>query len=206
MEGSLMQLPLEVQLALAGGYLGYCAAYAGLRRGHSGTDTAMISLAFGLAAVATFRLLGCLPDRFVWVQLCAGVTVAVIIGALWRKWGRDLVFHALKAAGVHQDDGLVSAWDGLIQQPGLSVTQLRVVTRDGRDLWCSDAGSYQAAPGKGMIIGVDGAIMMVVEEESILGESGVERPDVSSDSWGVRLTYIPADNIARVEMRCASTS
>lgn len=208
MDGSeLFNLPLEVQIALGGGYLGYRVAYSGLQRGHSPTDATMLSLAFGLVGVAVFRLAGVLPGAWaIALGIPAAVLATAAAGAAWRAKGRALAADLLQKARVHQDDGLYAAWDTLIQERGLSVTQARVITRDGRDLHCASVGRYRDGPGKGLILGCDGGIVMVVEEEEATdGEidlDGPARTAIVDPDWGTRLTYIPADMIARAELRC----
>ncbi|OQC18920.1 MAG: hypothetical protein BWX69_03138 [Planctomycetes bacterium ADurb.Bin069] len=196
-----MKLPLEIQLALGGGYLGYCVAYAGLRRGHSSTDAAMISLVFGLFAVGAFRVLSWLPFWLVWVQLAAGVALAVAAGAAWRKWGPRAVGKLQERWDIHQDDGLRYAWDSLVQEQGLKVSQVRVLTRDGADLFCQNRSAYEDAAGTGLILGGDGGIVMVVDTEERDGREEL-RSNVVDRFYGTRLTYIPPESIARVELRC----
>lgn len=197
----ILNLPLELQVALGGGYLAYATAYAGLRRGHSGSDSAMIALAFGLIGVGVFRLVGLAPGYWRFAQIPAAVLVMQCAGLLWRAWGRVTWRRLLRWFRVHQDDGLTSAWDALIQSPGLKITQVRVITKDGRDLWCSNASLY-SGPAE-MTLGVDGAVTMVVEsEESYPASTGEEPREEITDPWGTRVTYIPADQIARVELRC----
>ncbi|WP_298618722.1 hypothetical protein [uncultured Zoogloea sp.] len=193
----LLNLPLEIQVALGGGYLAYVLAYSGLRRGHGATDTAMISLAFGLIGVLVFRSM---PGGD-WARVAGGLLAMLVAAAVWRARVRALIARATAGFGVHADDGLISGWDSLIQEPGLQVTQARVVLTDGTDLFCADTGKYSDGPHRGLVLGGDGSVTMVVETEERAGGEETPRGDIRTD-WGTRVTYVPADRIQRVELRC----
>lgn len=112
--------------------------------------------------------------------------------------------------GIHVDDGLGTAWEALIQYPDTRVTQIMVRLKDGTDLFCKDALRYAQTdkpPWAGLAdfcpkFGTDGAVVMVVEEEEEQnGDAPLERTAMVDDHFGCRMTYIPADQIERVEMR-----
>ncbi len=44
----ILQLPVHVQVALAGGYMGYTTAYSGIKSRHSARDALLLTLVFGL--------------------------------------------------------------------------------------------------------------------------------------------------------------
>ena len=52
MNPDLLKVPIAIQIALAGGYLAYLVAYAGIRQHHTTADATFRSIVFGLAASA----------------------------------------------------------------------------------------------------------------------------------------------------------
>lgn len=196
----IIKLPIAVQLALGSGYLGYVTAYAGLRRSRTATDAIFMTVAFGLPAVLVF--VG-LEAKGVIVAALAGAVAAICVACLWRIGGRSASYWALDKAGVHNDDGLSHAWDALIQRRGLKSSQMSVHTKDGRILYMSDRTEVLDAPFGGLLLGADGSIVMVVQKERLADGTVEERTGVTDADWGARLTYIPADQIARVNIRIA---
>jgi hypothetical protein len=194
---------LGLQAALAGGYLGYVTAYAGLRRGHAQIDSAFISLAFGVPALLVFTLIeqSGIPASHSWVAASVAVVTSLVSGGIWRVVGTKCWRKLVSILKVHQDDGTSTAWDALIQRPELYVEQVSVHTKDGRTLFMNSLGPYEKLPHKGLILGGTGDIVMVVEEERIPGKpEDEERQGVITDA-GLRMTYLPASEIARINLR-----
>jgi len=190
-------LPLEIQTALGGGYLAFAIAYAGLSDQYRATDIVFRTMAFGLISLMAFRLsqqLGPIGAS------ALGVAAALVAGILWRVVGIRLVNRILAGLGVHREDGTYSAWTALIQQPGLTVSQLSVHTKDGRILY-QNALHDPKAHLNGMYFGRDGSIVMVVEEEELPDGTEEVRTGVRGPEWNTRVTYIPADQITRVNLR-----
>ena len=193
----LLNLPLEIQTALGGGFLAYALAYAGLNDRLTATDVVFRTLAFGLVALLTFRML--LVQGPVTASLVA-IGMALLAGMLWRMIGMRAVSWILRTLGVHGEDGIYSAWTALIQRPNLSVAQLSVHTKDGRILY-QNQHQYPEAPFGGIYFGRDGSILMVVEEEELADGTEEVRTGIQDAATGTRMTYIPADQITRVNIR-----
>lgn len=200
MTPEFFDLTLEVQIAIGGGFLAYCTAYAGLRRHHTNTETFMISLAFGLVGVLAFRLSQ--PPLGEAVSAVTAVLAALLAGAFWRVAGQPAWQRLMAWAGVHQDDGSHAAWEALIQQRRLSVTQVAVRLKSGREMSCSRAGAFRNGPAKGLILGGDGSIVMVVEDETTSDGEAQPRTAIQDENFGTRLTYVPKSEIEFVELRC----
>lgn len=195
----LVLLPIGLQVALGAGYLAYMIAYAGLRRGHSAVDAVFISFAFGIPALFTFDLLA---PYYVALGVAAGAAVSILAGIFWRAGLRRVWVWLMEKLGVHGEDGAATAWDTLIQRRGLKVNQVSVRTKDGRTLFMNGRHDYLDGPHKGLILGGDGSVVMVVEEERLLGAAGEDRKAQGMRTEnGVRLSYIPASEIAQVNMR-----
>ncbi len=193
----LFNLPLEIQTALASGYIGAWIATVGTERVPRAIDTAFRSLAFGLPAIVVFRLL---PETQPVSAVFLALLASVILGSFWRMIGRTLAFKTLFRLKVHRDDGRPNAWISLIQQRPLVVNQLSVHTKDGRILYQNEH-KYPEAHLGGMHFGLDGSIVMVVEEEELPDGTDQKRTAIADPEWGTRTTYIPADQIVRVNMR-----
>ncbi len=207
----ILQLPIHIQIALAGGYMGYVTAYAGLRSGHTTQDMVLLTLVFSaLPALAWPFLSDQSGDREL-LQAAAGfaaLATPVLAGVLWRRSGRSAWYGLLNRLGVHVDDGLSSGWESLIQHPGMNITQLMVRTTDGTELFCQDVPRHASAQAAfsaldkfSPLFGTDGSVVMLVDTEETAEGDETERTLPIDDAWGVRLTYIPPDSIERVEMR-----
>ncbi|RAP39431.1 hypothetical protein BYZ73_20600 [Rhodovulum viride] len=190
-------LSLSVQVAIGAGYLGYVTAYAGFRRDHDATDAVFISLAF--ASIATLAFL--LVEKFGPVAAFLTAFLASLICAgVWRRWGRRCWLWCMDKTGVHRDDGVHTTWSG-IAQTDRRVGQVSVHTEDGRILYLNDRSKYHGAAWDGLYLGGDGSVVMVVEEEELPNGTEETRSGISDEHWGTRLTYIPASQIRRVNIR-----
>ena len=204
---------LYLQIALAGGYMGYLTAYSGLRAGHRAQDAVFMTLAFGLVSALAWQPLSAalggpvLGGPWAIAAAPAAVVLPVLFGALWRRGGRTVWYEILGRCAIHADDGLATAWQSLTQHPQMQVTQIMVRDRDGTEYVCTDAvrrarerSPFGAIDRFSPMFGTDGAIVMVADRiTGPDGEPGAGEP--VDDEWGANLTYIPADRIARVEMR-----
>lgn len=197
-ENPMLFLPLSLQVALAAGYLGYAVAYAGYRRAHQPVDSAFLSLIFGVPALLILQGSGALG---IVVATGLGFAVSLLLGALWRIVGHRAWLWIMADLGVHQDDGTATAWDALIQRPGLKVEQCSVRTKDGRTLFMNSREGYMDLPNKGLVLGGSGDIVMVVEEERTPGNPVDRQAQGIVTENGVRLTYIPASEVAQVNLR-----
>lgn len=190
-------LSLSVQVSLGAGYLAYVTAYAGLRQHHNARDEVFISIAF--ASVAMLAFVYAEPSGE-WVGAAAGLVAALVVGGLWRAAGRSLWYGAMTRMKIHGDDGTHTAWQSMIHDRKFNVAQLSVHTKDGRVLYMNDRRPFRGAPHGGIIMGGAGDILMVVEEEELPDGTEEVRTGIVAEE-GVRFSYIPADQIARVNVR-----
>lgn len=198
MGNDFFDLSLSVQTALGAGYIGYITAYAGFRQGHGAVDTLFISLAFASLGLLTFGLVephcGAVP------AFVAAFLTSIVVAGLWRKWGRNFWLWLTSYLGVHREDGTHAAWAGIVQTRR-EVGQVSVHTKDGRVLYLNDRRNYTDVPWKGLYFGGDGSVILAVEEEELPDGTDKTCDAISDPDWGIRLTYIPASEIARVNVR-----
>lgn len=190
-------LPLSVQVGLGVGYLAYLLAYSAQRSGHSTMDATFLSLLFGIPAL----LFASFPGDPI-INILVGSAVSLAIAAFWRADGRRLWHKVARDSKLNPDDGYHSVWEALLQQNGvLYCSQISVHTADGRVLYLNDRERFKNAPYKGLSLGADGSILMVVEEEKLADGTEEARNGISDPDWGTRMTYIPADQVRRVNIR-----
>lgn len=191
-----IELGTAVQVSLAAGYLAYCTAYAGFRRHHQTRDTIFISLVFAAiasAVISLVQILGTVPAYIL------AVFAALLSASIWRWFGRELWHKTMHASKVHREDGVETTWEALVQTKKI-VDQISVHLSDGRILYLNDRPKYAGTPWDGLYLGGDGSVLMIVEEEELPDGTEEGRQGVCSD-WGTRLTYLPASQIARVNIR-----
>lgn len=193
-----LNLSLSLQASLASGFLAYVTAYAGFRREHSAQDSAFITLAFSSVAQLVFILID--PCWGSLVACLSALATSLAAAIVWRKWARTAWLWLMGKAKVHRDDGAHGTWSAIVQA-NRGVEQLSVQTKSGRTLYLSDRSAYAAAPWSGVYLGGDGGVILVVDEEELPDGSLEKRSGVADEDWGTRMTYIPASEVARVNIR-----
>lgn len=197
MEMDFLTQTLNIQIALGIGWVGYATAYAGYTHRHGGREAVFMSLAF--SAIAALVFAEAEPHGHTVAALTA-LVLTLLAAILWRSIGR-LGWHMLMALShIHREDGTVDGWTAIVQK-NLRFSQISVHTTDGRELYLDNAGGYKKAPWRGLNLGADGSITMVVETEIL--EDGTEetRQGITDPKLGTRLTYLPPQSIARVNFR-----
>lgn len=191
-----INLGTAVQVWFGSGYVAYCTAYAGFRNHHPNRDTIFITVVFAAIASAAYSAsqdLGNIPAYTI------SVFAALSSAILWRWVGREAWQKVMQITKVHREDGVTSTWENLVQTKR-DVDQISVHLTDGRILCLNERPKYAEAPWKGLYLGGDGSVLMIVEEEELSDGTVEERQGICSD-WGTRLTYLPASQITRVNIR-----
>lgn len=196
----LLKLPWDVQLPLASGYAAYVLAYTGLRDRQKTVDVAFISLVFSLIAtsvqlVAAQRDLGPIKAS----AIAFGVTV--LCGLLWRRVGRPLVSWSLRAANITWSNDDPSALASLTDSTKFYVTQVAVYLDDGSCMSCENAADFGGSPFGPLQIGPQGDIALYVTEVTLANGDARNQPSVRHESFGDRITYIPAARIRQITVR-----
>ncbi|RVQ76118.1 hypothetical protein [Sinorhizobium medicae] len=195
--------PLILQLALGGGYLGYLAAYAGIRDHHKQIDVAFLTVVFGLAATLYYSFAESRTGQIPAIILAVGF--AVIVGLAWRRIGRPLVRGALKRGRLSYADDDPSVTTTIFADTRHDVSQVNVVLDDGRELRCDNTANFKDAAIAPFIYGADGSIALYVTHACRLQPDGTQsedpQVDVRNSEWGDNLTIIPAGRVRHVDIR-----
>ena len=200
MNETLLNLPLGIQIALAGGWLGYRTAYAGLDERHSTADRIMSVFVFGVPAMLITAPAAPLSPWLMILVAPIALAACVGVGILWRKRLRGWVHKKFQAFRVHRDDGLSSAWTALIHEDG-EVVNASVELKSGRKLFTGERWDLLEEPWAGLNLGSDGSVVMIVQKVQEKDADGPVAVDRAVDDFGARFTYIPASEIATFNMR-----
>lgn len=209
---SILDLPTETLTILAAGYIGYKIAFTGLNKHHKPTDVVFISLAFGLVAQLGFLMVQAIFEARGWQgsEYAAppfAALLAVIASSLWRRWGSERFRKLLRDGNISFSDGTQTAWDAIRASTTARPQQLIVRKTDGSQLMCHYLWQFENKPFGPCGFGEDGSVSMYVTcARSSASEEWVDTnyDDPEFEEFGTALTYIPANQIAEIEVRLKS--
>ncbi|MBO6717897.1 MAG: hypothetical protein JJ913_08080 [Rhizobiaceae bacterium] len=200
---SFFEAPAFLQIALGGGYLGYLAAYYGIREHHKQIDIAFHTVSFGLVAIATFVLLA---PHAPFVAAIAGSAVAsVASGIVWRRYGANWARALYRHSRTSFADDDPSVFATVFRETGFDVSQANVVLDDGTELFCNDTSQFSDAPFRPIMLGIDGSV--AIYATSVFRRTGNEVEEIVQEnvrggpSWGDNLTLIPPNRVRQVDLR-----
>jgi len=199
MDASLLNLPVQIQVALGSGYAAYMTAHAGIRAHHSATEIAMRSLAYGLIATAVLALMP--PGHNVVVGGMVAFLITVFAAMFWRRVGCRIWRELLRRAGVSWSDDNPSAWMSFSESTDNYVSQIAVQLDDGTWLRCDDTTKFRDAPFGPCVLGSSGDVALYLTHEEPPSVEAKELKTVIDPYYGARLTYIPAARIRRLTLR-----
>lgn len=82
------------------------------------------------------------------------------------------------------------------------MTQLSVQLKDGSWLMCDDLAKFADSPNGPCVLGAKGDILIyVTDKQSDIGVAFYPTANPVDPDWGHEITYIPADQIIRVDLR-----
>ena len=171
-----------------------------------------ISLAFGLVAQLVFLMVQAIFDARDWQgsQYLAppfAVLLAVLVSSVWRTRGSERFQKFLEDYKISFSDGTPTAWDPIRVSTTAGWQQLVVRKTDGSQLMCHYLSQFKDKPFGACRLGEDGSISMYIT--SARASANDEWEDINCDdpefeNFGAALTYIPANQIAEIEVRIAS--
>jgi hypothetical protein len=197
----LLTLPWATLLTLAGGYAGYFIAHIGIRDHHRTIDVAFSTLVFGFGAAFVYQV----ARHFGLSILTASAfsfASSLVIGALWGRFGRGALIWVLRRLKISHNDDLPNAWLALFSDTTISATQLSVKLKDGTWLKCEELWKFEHRPCGPCVLGAGGDVLMYVTHQQNPGDEEFAPCEaVMSVDWGYEVTYIPKDQIARLDLR-----
>lgn len=198
MQADILALSWNVQVALASGYAAYIISYRGVRVHHTASDTVFFSMVFSLIASAELWLTRSFSPI---VGGTSAFLLTVAVGLLWRRIGMQLLTAMLRGANTTWSDDTPSAWARLQENREYPLSQISVLLKDGTWLHCNETAAFNASPYAPAILGTTGDVLMYLT--SIKAKDGEERLQTTTldPNFGARLTYIPASEIARINVR-----
>jgi hypothetical protein len=202
MNTELLNLPWQIQVAIAGGYAGYMIAYAGLRHTHRQIDTIFISIIFSLiasGAIATLTVLRILSPPLLAGSLAFFITCLAAIA--WRKWGRRVLELGLRLTNATWANDDSSALTTLTANVKCPVTQIAVLLDDGTWLRCDDTTLFNDAPFGPCLLGPSGDVALYLTHEEPPKGKIKKLKSVRDSYYGDRITYVPASRIRQITIR-----
>lgn len=199
---SLLALPTESLIALAGGYIGYRLTANGKDASHTNIDVVFGTLVFALISHLTS-----IATQANGVPLYLGALLAVLAAAatalLWRKWGEGALFWFCRRIKVSISTRHHTAWDPLRVKANLHPVQIIVKRKDGMQLMCSRLSDFAGKETGACWFGADGSVALYVTDVLEPGEDKdwVAQDIEGPDDWGALMTYIPASEVKQLMVR-----
>jgi hypothetical protein len=199
---NLVNLPWATLLTLASGYAAYYVANVGVREHHKPIDVTFSTLVFGLFAASVYEICHSFSISTPIASELSFVS-AVLLGAVWSRFGRDLLTRVLRTSDVSFSDDLPNAWLAIFTQRA-HAKQLSVKLKDGTWLKCENLENFAKKPNGPCVLGVKGDLLMYVTHVKGPSDDAFEEcTEVTNEEWGDEITYIPAEEIARIDYRRA---
>jgi hypothetical protein len=200
----LINLPWATLLTLACGYAGYYVANVGIRDHHKPIDIIFSTLVFGFFSSFAYNILFLIFEwRILWAS-AATFALALILGALWSRFGRVWLEWSLRNSTVSYSDDLPNAWIALFSR-GPKATQLTLKLKDGSWLKCDNLSAFADMPNGPCTLGAKGDVLLYVTHyQPADNDDFIAADETISPGWGVEITYIPADQIVRIDIRRVS--
>lgn len=201
---NLTELPWATVLTLASGYCGYFIAHVGARTHHQAADVTFGTLAFGFWGLLVFQYLQA-ADFFRFGPIpasVAGFVSSVALGAAWSSFGRRWSDAFLRGIGATLRDDYPNAWAAIGKDPNIAMTQLSVKLTNGDIYLTNDLKRFKDAPNGPCTFGGQGDMIMFVTDICYKDAEDFKKVELGDfENLGYEATYIPREQIARVEFR-----
>ena len=197
MTPELLALPWKIQIALVAGYAAYMLAYLGVRKYHTAADVFFKTIAFSLVASAVLAV-KCNISPF--YQSTVAIFTTVLVGLIWKKWICHIYDKSLRKFGINFEDH-PTAWLTMTHDQAHYFSQISVLLDNGTWLECRHLPNFEHAPLGPAVFGPEGDVgIYITHTISAKGETK-ELKTTSDEHYGFRMTYIPKDRIARINVR-----
>ncbi len=204
-----LELPFEIQVILASGYVAYKIASSGVEDNHKHIDVAFSILIYSVIAKLGYELsltflieTNTSPLSIKWLSIAGSFVLPVISAIFWRKWGKNFIVFLLQKAKISSENFRGSTWSSLIHEQ-FEWSYLSVRLNDGSYIE-SDLQSLPDELSK-TTCELDEAGNIALYITSIIDPDGKEQiydieNDVLDNHGREHLTFIPTSEIARVSI------
>lgn len=197
-----MGMHLYLQVAIPAGYLGYLIARSGISQHDRPISIIFLSLFFALISIVGWRVSG--KYFSLYPQLFAAVLLPLVAALLWRKWFHQLVMCGLHKLRISNSSQFPDVWTEIIENTCVGVSQVTVFLKSGTALTCDFIYDFEDAPLNLMRRDKEGNIAFYVTGERPVGTDNFikTKDEAKAEVDGMthyRLTYVPKDEIERVE-------
>lgn len=199
MDWKFFEISWELLLTVSCGYAGYFVANVGARDHHKTVDITFSTLVYGFFGTAAYLCILALNSPMWFATICAFLG-AMISAGIWAAKLRSLFTKALRKLGVSHTDDLPSALSSMFSDRTSHATQLSVRLANGVWLMCNDLARFKDAPNGPCVIGSGGDVLMYVTHHADPG-GPYEECEPGPADWGLELTYIPASQVTRIDLR-----
>ncbi|MGI3125200.1 hypothetical protein [Nitratireductor sp. PBL-C9] len=194
---ALLSTPLELQISIAAGYLGWWIATIGNRQ-NSPADMALQILLYSIVArSASSMALAFAPEMTEGITFAAvavsTIGSAVIIAIAWRSIIRPLWGDLMAWLGVYYDDHQTSSWRSINEIKDKRHT-IHIHLKDGSVLECNYAETGAASRAHDLYVAEDGMALPVTKFYRADGTSVA----FTAHDNDFSLDYIPRSEIQRV--------
>jgi hypothetical protein len=201
LKAEILKMPWGAMIVFAFGYAGYGIANIGARDHHKTIEVILSTLFFGYCALFAYEYWTIALDGTDWIGSIIAFLVAVVLGAVWGVWVRGWVEALIRFLGVSYADNLPSAWNALLVEKTIG-TQLTVQLKDGSWIKCESLSDFANKPNGPCVFGAKGDLLMYATHRQLATDDDFQKTDSAVDAvWGNEITYIPADQITRVDYR-----
>ncbi|MCX9038956.1 hypothetical protein NLN82_23305 [Citrobacter portucalensis] len=199
-DAKLLDLPWVTLVTLVTGYIGYFVANVGQKEHHQPVEITFSTLIFGLFSAMVYHAFTW-AGFDTWTATFPTVLYAFASGVYWRRYARKWMYKFLRDNDISWSDNTSSAWQKMFDQRGYFVSEVYVHLKNGTTLLSEHPGNFEGAPGGSLVLGAEKDLLLYATHIKRTPSGDWESLEVKHDDWGVMATYIPADQIARVEIR-----
>jgi hypothetical protein len=197
----LVRLPWSTLLTLACGYAAYYVANVGVRDHHKSIDVIFSTLVFGFFSYFAYAILTVVFAVSITWASALTFAIAIVYGSLWSRLGRPLLEKAFRRSKVTYSDDLPSAWSALSRSRKVA-TQLTIKLKDGSWVKCDNLDVFSTFPDGPCTLGMKGDVLIYITHTQAPDKDEFIAVDGPSDpAWGAEITYLPADQIVRLDLR-----
>ncbi|MCZ4279934.1 hypothetical protein O4H49_04035 [Kiloniella laminariae] len=214
MDPKLLDLPYEVQLYLASGYLAYIVASGGLEKNHKATDTIFHALIYSVIAkiigynlVQDILIICSAPSYLIkYIPWVTGFSIPIVLAVCWKKYLKRIIIKRLQDFKITTENYRGTTLNSIIEDDYKQLSFISIKRIDGSHFDSDLAAISYELPENSLItkncdIDEEGNIAIYVTK--VTDPNGKELPipikgGVLDENRREHLNYIPASQIAGI--------